>query len=68
MFKLSENKTYFELNYPQRHVNWFNARKFRVTASSLEVIVTSKSQFCTIEQEIKKVEEVCAACHAKFRD
>ena len=47
-----DDHVYMELIAEQRTPGWFQARKFRCTASKTSVFVTGKSQFSELEYEI----------------
>jgi cytochrome c556 len=63
-----------ELKKSKPHKNVKQHKKFVELAESLEVNLTStrlmvaKRDFNSAKKAFKKVESVCAACHAKFRD
>ena len=63
-----------DLKKSKPHKNIKQRKKFVELASNLGATVTStaalakKSDFAGAKAAFKKVEETCAACHAKFRD
>ncbi|MBT0663040.1 cytochrome c [Geobacter pelophilus] len=63
-----------ELKKSKPHKNVNQQKKFVELAESLELALTStnvmaeKGDFAGARKAFKKVEETCAACHAKFRD
>jgi len=63
-----------DLKKSKPHKNIKQRGKFVELATNLEIAVTStvalanKGDFAGAKAAFKKVEELCAACHAKFRD
>ena len=63
-----------DLKKSKPHKNIKQRKKLVVLAADLEKTVTStaelakKGDFAGAKASLTKVEEVCAACHAKFRD
>lgn len=63
-----------DLKKSKPHKNINQRKKFVALATSLDETLTTttdlakKSDFSGAKDAFKKVEEICAACHAKFRD
>lgn len=46
---------YIELKAEQRSPEWFDGRKFRITSSVLESLITETSKFSTMKETIEKI-------------
>ena len=63
-----------DLKKTKPHKNFKQRKKFVELATNLEVAVNTtidlvkKGDFANAKVAYKKIEEACAACHAKFRD